>query len=130
MALDPSLPLRQAIVTLLKATPELIALLPADQVHGEQPPANPAFPFTRYGVTESTSREVRFPIHSFSRADFTDEVAAINAAVADALDGRRIDLTEGMHTYLRWVGSTILPDAAEASAYHGIVRFVATVPRC
>lgn len=135
MAQDSSLLLRQAIVAHLKADAGLLALVAADDVHGERSGANPNFPFTRYGVADVLPEKaqcwdgmrVAFPIHSFSKSPFTDEVHGINAALAAALDGTVLTLDDGGKAHVRWTGSTILPDPTESDVFHGIARFEATV---
>lgn len=130
MALDLSLPLRQAIVTALRADTGLTAI--TERIYGERVLADPTFPFVRYGVSDTVPQRgacwdgsrINVPIHSFSKADFTDEVAQMNAAVALALDGKVLAL-DGGKAHLRWTGSRIIPDASEASAWHGIVSFEA-----
>lgn len=135
MARDHSLLLRRAIVTRLRADADLTALVPDERVYGERSPAALTWPFTRYGTSEAVPEKaqcwdgarVTFPIHSFSKSDFTDEVAEINAAVAASLDNETIELSPSSKAYVRWVGSMIIPDAAESGAYHGIARFEATI---
>lgn len=130
MATNRTLPLREAIVTALKADSGLTSIVAPAQVNGERAEANPIFPFTRYGVSEARPRSTDVPIHAFSKAEFTDEVAGINAAIVAALDGRTLALGDGERAYLTWTGSTIMPDSAEAGVYHGINRFTITTPDC
>jgi hypothetical protein len=136
MANDPSLDLREAVVTRLRATSALTAITTADKVFGEQPTDPlPERPFTRYGVDDITPREdgcwsgatVEFPIHSFSQKKFTDEIRQMNAAVASALHDAVLDLGGGMKSTITWLGSTVRRDAADVKAWHGTARFRATV---
>ncbi len=130
MTIDRTLALRQAIVSALKSDAGLTAIVPAARVNGERAEANPVFPFTRYGITDARRTSIDVPIHAFSKAEYTDEVAGINAAIVTALDGRTLDLGGGEKAYLTWAGSTIIPDAAEAGVYHGINRFSSATPEC
>jgi hypothetical protein len=139
MARDTSLPLRQAIVTRLRADAGLTAIVPAARVYGMRSDVNPTYPFTRYGSPDALpfkaqcldGATVSFTIHSFSEAGYEDECASINAAVASALDDVTLDLEPNAgfpaKAHLRWIGSQIVPDAAEASVWHGIDRFEAGI---
>lgn len=135
MANDPSLALRQAVVERLRENADLIEITTADKVFGEQPYPVPDRPFTRYGVDDITPRRTscwdgatnEFPIHSFSAATYSDEVKRMNAAIAADLDGAVLELDDGNSAILEWLGSTVLRDAADPKAWHGIARFRATV---
>lgn len=136
MANDPSLALRFEVVKLLRATNALASITTDAKVFGEAPDPMPAFPFTRYGVDETTPKddscghgaEVEFPIHSFSGAKFTDQVRQMNAAVANALHEAVIELDElGTVARLVWLGSTVARDLADPKAWHGTARFRATI---
>lgn len=136
MANDPSLALRQAIVTLLRDTAALTSITTAAKVFGEQPEPMPEFPFTRYGVPEITPRrtscwqgvDVDFPIHCFSGKKFTDEAHQMIAAVETALDEAVIEIDDdGTRATLVWLGSTVARDRADPKAWHGTARFRATI---
>lgn len=130
-----SLSLRQAIITRLRGDADLIAigtppLSEGDRIY-EQSPANLTWPFIRYGAPGETplrkGSEVSFSIHTFSKTQFTDETAALNAAAQTSLEDAVIDLGGGRKAYVTWGGSQILPDPAEASAHHGVNSFNATI---
>lgn len=133
MAQDPTLGLRKKIIVQLKATEALLELVPEASIYGERTPADKQWPFIRYGVSDTRPRkgqcwdgaDVDIAIHCFSKSPFTDEAGSINAAIAAALDGATIDLG-GARAHIAWKGSTVLPDPAEADAWHGISRFSAT----
>lgn len=136
MALDPSLPLREAIVTLLRADAPLVALVPTARVYGEQPSDDlPERPFVRFGEDDTLPNRTScwdgastdFPVHSFSKAKYTDEVRQMNAAIGTALDGKVIELDGGLKARLRWLGSQVMRDGADPRAWHGINRFQAIV---
>lgn len=132
MAQDPTLALRQKITARLKADPDVLALVAEPQIYGERVKADKAWPFIRYGVSDTLPLKgqcwdgatVDVAIHCFSKAQFTDEAANINAAIAASLDNATLELG-GRRAHIRWTGSTILPDPAEADAWHGIARFEA-----
>lgn len=92
------------------------------------------WPFVRYGQTDVGQVDGRLPIHAFSKPQggFTDEVAEIAAAIVAALDGKRLILSDGRKATLTWPesgGTQIIPDGAEADAWHAIVRFDVAIPR-
>jgi len=137
MAIDTSLQLRQAVIETLRADNDVIALVPEDRNYGMRTPAALEWPFTRYGAPDAIPFKgqcldgavISFTLHNFSKQMFEDECAAINAVQAAKLDGLTIALggDNEADAHIRWVGAQIVPDAAEASAWHGINRFEATV---
>lgn len=137
MAKDTTLPLRQAIVTRLKADEALTLLIDGDSIYGMRTPASLTWPFIRYGTpntlpTRATCWDgavIRVPIHAFSKAEYEDEAAGIIAAVAKSLDGAvmALDAGFGATAHLKWRGTQVLPDAAEAGAWHAFADFEATV---
>lgn len=137
MARDLSLQLREAIITRLRADAQLIALVPPARIYGMRQPATTLWPFTRYGSTDTKpalaqcwdGQVVNLTLHAFSKAQYEDEVAQISSAIAEALGGAVLTLedAEASKAHLRWRQSQIVPDAAEASAWHGIVRLEATL---
>lgn len=137
MAHDPTLPLRQAVITTLRNDAGLIALVPEERNYGMRTPPTPDWPFTRYGSPDALpfrgqcldGATVTFSVHSFSKEEFEDECASINAALASALDGKTVTLDTDYpaKAHLSWKGSQVIPDAAEASAWHGVNRFEATI---
>jgi hypothetical protein len=135
MARDTSLALRQAVVRSLRADADLIAIVPEERNYGMRSPPEPSYPFTRYGSPDAVpflgqcidGARISFTVHSFSQQQYEDECANINAAVAGALDQAVFDLGASAKAHVRWVGSQIVPDAAEADVWHGINRFEGTV---
>lgn len=136
MASDPTLPLRQAVITLLRADGALIALgdpaLTADRIYGERSPSKLTWPFVRYGQSNIGQTGGTLPLHAFSKAKFTDEAAEIADRIVQLLDGAILDLGGGRKATLSWPedgGTQIIPDAAEADAWHAIIRFEVAIPR-
>lgn len=132
-ALNPALPLREAIVTILKADAPLVALVTAAKVFGEHPGAMPERPFVRYGEDDTTplrvacweGATVAFPVHAFSAQKYTDQVKDMNAAIVTALDGQVIELDGGVKATIVWQGSQLMRDGADPNAWHGFNRFEA-----
>jgi hypothetical protein len=137
MANDTSLQLRQAVVSVMRASDELTAIVPADRNYGMRAPATLTWPFTRYGSPDALpfrgqcldGARIGFTVHAFSKAQYEDECANINSVVSASLDGKVLELDGpgGAKAHIVWQGSQIIPDAAEAAAWHGVNRFEATV---
>lgn len=138
---DHSLILRKGVVAHLKDHAGVTALVPAERIFGEQPPALPAWPFIRCGFMQMLpvrldcylGGEYPFTLHAFSKANGTDEILAIRAALIDALDGASIALDSDINTGLAAVClcrhdlSNLIPDGDEAGAYHDIHNFTVRV---
>jgi hypothetical protein len=129
-----SLWLRQATVTSLRADADLIAIgtpAIAARIYGRRQPATLTWPFCRVSVADEgplrKGTEVRLTVHSFSKAQFDDECETINAAIQAALEDAVLDLSPSVKAYISWVGSQVIPDAAEADAWHGVNSFTATI---
>jgi hypothetical protein len=104
-----SLRLRQAIVAALRGDDDLTALgAPplADRIYGKRQPAT---------------------LHTFSKAQFDDEVEGLNAGVQTALEDAVLELSAARKAYMRWISSQVIADAAEANAWHGLNSFDATI---
>lgn len=131
MSVAPILGLRRAIVAHLRADTNVTTLgSPAlgARIYGERTPAVLTWPFVRYGQSDARPGfEITAPLHAFSKATYTDEVAAIAEAIGNSLDGQVMTLADGRKARLRYVGHQVVPDAAEASAWHAIVRVDANV---
>ena len=143
MANDPSLAVRKAALTILKADTPLIALVPAASMFTQSPPAAPTMPFLRSGAptfvpiraTCVDGGDVTMAMHCFSdgrRSGDTlvegaeDHACHITAAMASALDGQRISYGDGS-IRIMVSGTQVMQDPEEASAYHGIVNIRARV---
>lgn len=131
MSVAPILGLRKAIVTHLRADTIVTTLgSPAlgARIYGERTPATLTWPFVRYGQSDARRGfEITAPIHVFSKATHTDEVAAIAEAIGNSLDGVVLTLADGRKARLLYISHQVFPDAAEASAWHALVRVDANV---
>lgn len=141
MARDLSLPLRQAILAALEDSPAVTAIVPADRIHAVEVPAQPVWPFLRYGAaTPSPFRSsgadglrLMGTVHAFARGPGEDAVAALAAAVAAVLDGADargllLTLDGGEVAHLAWTGTQLRRDGDEAGAHHALIGFTAVVP--
>jgi hypothetical protein len=118
----------------LRANPDLILLgdpALADRIYGRRQPAILTWPFIRVRVADEAplrkGTDVRLTVHSFSKAQFDDECELINGAIQTALEDAVLDLSPSAKAYVTWSGSQVLPDPAEADAWHGVNRFTATI---
>jgi hypothetical protein len=50
--------------------------------------------------------------------------------MVESLDGKTLALESGVVARLSWRNSQLIPDAAEANAWHGITHFAATIAQC
>lgn len=139
--MDDLLAARAAILTTAKADAALIALVPATRIYPQAPSvASPTWPFIIYGSPSGlpiraacvNGTEVTVALHSFAKArtqgtsvveTAEDHAARIGAAVAKALDGKRPPLPSGGYLAIRFVGSQLLIDGGEASAFHHVANF-------
>lgn len=129
-----SLRLRQAIVSFLRSDPGLTTAgdpQVADRVYGLRTPPELIWPFVRVVVADEgplrKGSQVRVTIHSFSKAKFDDEAAGLNAFIQAGLEDATLELGPSTTAYMTWNASQVLPDAAEASAWHGVNTFTATI---
>jgi len=133
MPSDHALAMRQAIVKALRAAPNLTAVIPSGRIYGEESPANPEFPFIRYGLPVTNPYEAScgngsehaITLHTFSYGPGTDSINVINALVVDALKDAALSVDPLKLISFDWTGSQVLRDTPEASNYHGVLRFTA-----
>lgn len=129
MPTDYSLEVRKQVVAHLKGYAPLTDLVSAARIYGEQPPADPDWPFIRYGLGIAGPYEATGPLegsthrvtlHAFSHGPYTDAIHAIARQVVAA-----------MYTFqpvqslldMQWAGTQILRDTDEANAYHAVIEF-------
>lgn len=134
-----SLRLRQVIVTALRADDDLTALgtppLSADtqekRIYGRRQPATLDWPFVRVSLADEgplrKGTRIRVTVHTFSKAQFDDELEGLNAGVQTALEDAVIELSAARKAYMVWISSQVIPDAAEADAWHGVNSFEASI---
>lgn len=145
MATDHTLELRRAVLPILKADSTLAGLVAA-RIYGEEPSAEPVWPFVRYGVPilapdEAmgwTGGSVRITLHGFARARNAEGQATNGFEVASRI-GRRMALVLDGATFtlpvhedagrpaqaidVVHVATDVIRDTTEASAWHVVVQF-------
>lgn len=129
-----SLWLRQAIVVRLRADADLIAIGDppvGDRIYGRRQPPELIWPFVRVSLADEgplrKGTTIRVTVHTFSKAQFDDEIETMNGAVQQNLEDAVLDLSSSVKAFVSWVSSQVIPDAAEASAWHGLNSFTATI---
>lgn len=115
----------------LKTFAPLTSLVSAVRIYPEEAPANPTWPFIRYGLPiasefEATGwdgHEQEVTIHAFANGPGSDNLARIAKQVVEAMkswvpDGLGIAAAE-------WTATDTLRDSPEAeqSKYHAVIRF-------
>ena len=116
MPTDHSLDARRALVTRLRAVPEISAIV-SDRVYGPKVPANPIYPLMKVGLMipspfEATcidGMSAAFNVYCISKADDEGEAVELSRLVIDNLDQDVFPLNEsaGSHVLsLDWAGST------------------------
>jgi hypothetical protein len=142
MARDSSLALRKAIITHLRADADVTALVPAERIYPPKTPADPVWPFIRYGVpTKLPERascmdgsRILLTVHAFSQEPSEDEAVQIGAALAASLDGEDgkglvLDLSGNYsaRATITYTGGQTLQDPEVAGAWHEVVNFEAFI---
>lgn len=129
-----SLRLRQAIIPLLRADADLIAIGSppiADRIYGRRQPATLTWPFVRVSAADEgplrKGTQVRVTVHTFSKAQFDDECEEMNGAVQASLEDAVLEIGASTKAFITWGGSQVIPDAVESDAYHGVNSFTATI---
>lgn len=144
MSRDFLIPVREAILRALKADSGHTELVPAASIYPPRTPANPTWPFQRYGTATyipwkssgEDGQAISTAIHSFARAtddtpDGEAAAAALNASTAAILDGPGgkglvLDL-DGTRAVVRVTGGRVTSDGEEADDWHGWVDVEVTV---
>ena len=132
MAKDASLYVRKAIITRLKRTPAVSAIV-GQRVHGQAAPAKATWPFVRYGAatvvplraTCLDGSTISMTVHAFCKGADDTEASTLAAAIADSLDGQSIPLTAPDPARLsngRWTSTITMRDGAEATGWHAVIN--------
>lgn len=133
MSTDNTLRVRRAVVSHLKSYAPLTALVASSSIYGEQPPANPAWPFIRYGSTtlpyEATcwsGSTHLVDIHVFANGPYTDAVLNAHAQVIEAMKGFVPDGAIEVE-WANSIGPLRDSPPAEAAKYHMVAQFNVTL---
>lgn len=144
MAQDYSRPVRIAVLAKMRASPLVLAFIPAASQYSSTVPVSRTFPFTHYGAPIATpflasgldSSATDFTIHSFTKPllapDGTmlrlaeDQSHFIADAIVQALGDQTLDLGD-KKARVNWLGTNQLEDPAETELWHAVIRFRAEV---
>ena len=127
---DHLLETRKAMIAAMRTDAALTALVPAARIYGEEAPANAVWPFILCGLPSEVpdrascwdGTRMGVVVHCFAKGPGMDIASAISNAVKRALDGVRA-VRGGLAVDIQHAQTQIVRDSAEASAYHGIVRY-------
>jgi hypothetical protein len=126
--IDLSLPVRESVIVCLKAYAPLTAVLAVARIY-DDPPANPTWPFIRYGFPIVTPYEasglggvqVRVTLHAFVHGPRTNSIYAVTGHIVDAMRDLTLD---GLHLLQNeWLATNLVRDTEEKDGYHGICEF-------
>lgn len=140
MANDLTLAVRRASLAELKAHALLTDLIPAMRLYPQTVPPTPTWPFGKMGAPSGLplragcvdGNEGIFAVHGFAKMRTVggvvvetaeDHTARIGAAIASGLDRKTLHLDGGQRARIRWTGSQLLQDGAEADAFHTVQNF-------
>jgi hypothetical protein len=132
--------LRRAAMTRLAGASAVTSLVAASSIFPQTVPASPAYPHIRMGAPSIFPLKAAcvdgttgiFSVHAFSRGIDTggalsmtgeDHAGNIGDAIAGALDGQVLEMDSGTMLHVRWTGSQLMRDGAEADVYHAVVNF-------
>lgn len=136
MAIDINKALKIAVVSHLEQFAPLVALVPIFRMYGMQPPANPVYPFIRYGSPiisgfEATcwdGSNTRVTLHAFAETTSSgageDKVSDIAALIVQAMGDFNPDTINVIDC--EFLQTRILRDGDEADRFHAIVEFSIT----
>jgi hypothetical protein len=127
---------RRDALARLKASTELTALVPAAQIHSQQPLTPPTWPFVKLGQSQTLTSfaacadisDVAFTVHAFAREKQNangaisetaeDHASAIGKAIEAALARAGGSLPSGGHIRYRLSDIRLAGDAGEPGAFH------------
>lgn len=124
---DDTLELRRAIVSRLKADNTVTALTP--RIYGRDVPANPVWPFVRYGVPDTRPFEASgyggsdsaITVHAFAKGPDETGTATLAAAIVESLSADTLPLADGITLVsLDWTRTQILE---EGDDFHAVIEF-------
>lgn len=136
MAVDISKALQIAVVSRLEAFAPLTDIVPVERLYGMQPPANPGFPYVRYGFPitggfEATCWDgstVRVTLHAFAETTSAGAGEVIVSDVAALIVQAMADFNPDTINVIdcEFLQTRILQDGDEADRFHAIVEFSIT----
>ncbi|MBV2144243.1 DUF3168 domain-containing protein [Falsochrobactrum sp. TDYN1] len=136
MAIDIGKALQIAVVSHLETFAELTAFVPVSRMYGMQPPANPTYPFIRYGFPivggfEATCWEgstTRITLHAFAETTSTGSGEFIVSDIASLIVKAMGEFNPSTINVIdcEFLQTRIMQDGDEADRFHAVVEFSIT----
>lgn len=138
MARDSRLYVRRAVVSRLKAE-AAVAQIVAARVYGLAPPAGPTWPFVKMQPATAVpmratcldGARIAFRVSAFAKGPDETTAELLAQAVGSALDGLSVPLSDAPWparlSSIRWLSTQTIQDPEEATGWHAILSFEATV---
>lgn len=140
MAIDSTIAIRRGLLIIARNNSALTAIVPRSDIYPQTVPADHGWPFIRSGAPSSVpirascvdGGEWTVAMHGFAKdrklgsqsvETAEDYAGRIGSALAAALDGQAITLTNG-RAAIRWTGSQLLMDPEESGCFHTVQQFV------
>lgn len=145
MAEDFTLPLKRAALIAMKHDAFVAAIIPPASMFPGTVPADPVFPFSRFGTVMAApfrasgldSSSFRFSVQGFTKplrqnpSDLTspiiataeDQIYKIGSKIKDCLDNATLTLDGGRKARFAWVQTLPMIDGADADAWMTTVTF-------
>ena len=133
MARDLRLQLREALIAYLRSRPNLLALVPAERIHGERVPANRTKPYIAMSRLEVegfdaqciSGGRIEIRLHVFTSSPSSDDVIKISSTLQVELDDAQLELDDGWCLDLSYVRTNSISPGTETTDWHDVVVFSA-----
>lgn len=137
MAIDIGKALQIAVISQLEVFAPLTAIVPISRIYGMQAPANPVYPFIRYGFPITGGFEAtcwdgsttRVTIHAFAETTASGAgefiVSDIASLIVDAMGNFNPSTINVIDC--EFLQTRIMQDGDEADRFHAITEFSITV---
>ena len=128
MPTDLTLPLKRMIIDHLASDPDVVALVPVEQIYAMQPVQQPVWPFIRFGSPISSPFEAscwdgsstRVTLHAFAETTETysgeDRAFEIVSAIVESM--KKLDPTGYGLVQCEWLQTNCVRDEPEADKWH------------
>lgn len=136
MAIDVSNSLQIAVVSQLEAFAPLVAIVPVSRIYGMQVPANPVYPFIRYGFPIVNGFEAvcwdgitsRVTIHAFAETTAAGAGETVVSDIASLIVQAMSDFNPATINVIdcEFLQTRILQDGNEADRFHAVIEFSIT----
>lgn len=133
MARDLRLQLREAVITYLRANTALIALVPAESIHGERVPSQRTRPYIAMSKLSVEGFEascinggrIEIRLNVFTSGADSGPVIKISSTLAEELDDAQLELDDGWCLDITYVRTNQVSGGTETTDWHDVVVFSA-----